>query len=76
MLVGHKICQGRYFIQEPSNPWSADPLAPSKVDYQLGSGPERQIHPSDSDAGGIPPRIKHGDELCARNLFMLVFFVE
>ena len=33
-------------------------------------------HPSDSDAGGIPPSIKHGDELCARNLFMLVFFVE
>ena len=34
------------------------------------------IHPSDSDAGGIPPSIKHGDELCARNLVMLVFFVE
>ena len=33
-------------------------------------------HPSDSDAGGIPPSIKHGDELCARNLFMLVFLVE
>ena len=35
-----------------------------------------QPHPSDSDAGGITPSIKHGDELCPRNLFMLVFFVE
>ena len=35
---------------------------------------EHYAHPSDSDAGGIPPSIKHGDELCARNLFMLVFF--
>ena len=37
---------------------------------------KKQSHPSDSDAGGIPPSIKHGDELCARNLFMLIFFVE